>query len=280
MERLPELKGINLDAGQLDLLFRVVERLNGFPRHLALHPSGIVLSGHDLPDRVPVERSFQGYRMVQADKDDVELLGLLKLDVLGVRMLSAMRHCLDEIARTTEAKVDLDGIPLGDQPTFELIRSSDTLGCFQIESPGQRELLQKFQPTEWPDLVIDISLFRPGPVKSDMITPFLIRRHGGEPVTYLHPWLRPALEESNGVVVYHEQVMKVLAAIAGYDLATTDRIRRHLADDEEVETWRPDFIRRAALRGVERRTAEVRSVVKARRPSAALRATISSRPGS
>src|SRR5947208_6762109 len=151
MQHLPELKGTNLDAGQLELLFGVVERLNGFPRHLALHPSGIVLSGHDLPDRVPLERSFQGYRTVQADKDDVELLGLLKLDVLGVRMLSAMRHCLDEIARTTGAKVDLDRIPLGDQPTFELIRSSDTLGCFQIESPGQRELLQKFQPAAWSD---------------------------------------------------------------------------------------------------------------------------------
>ena len=100
MEHLPELSGLNLNAGQLDLLFRVVERLNGFPRHLALHPSGIVLSGHDLPDRVPLERSFQGYRMVQADKDDVEILGLLKLDVLGIRMLSAMRHSLDEIART------------------------------------------------------------------------------------------------------------------------------------------------------------------------------------
>jgi error-prone DNA polymerase len=257
MEHLPELKGINLDAGQLDMLFRVVERLNGFPRHLALHPSGIVLSGHDLPDRVPLERSFQGYRMVQADKDDVELLGLLKLDVLGVRMLSAMRHCLDEIARTTDEKIDLDGIPLRDQQTFDLIRRSDTLGCFQIESPGQRELLQKFQPAEWPDLIIDISLFRPGPVKSDMITPFLTRRHGGEPVTYIHPLLKPALEESHGVVVYHEQVMKVLAAIAGYDLPTTDRIRRHLADDEEVERWQPDFIRRAAERGVDRSTAEL-----------------------
>src|SRR5207249_1914308 len=84
-------------------------------------------------------------------------------------------------------------------------RSSDTLGCFQIESPGQRELLQKFQPTEWSDLIIDISLFRPGPVKSDMITPFLNRRHGREPVAYHHPLLRPALEESYGVVVYHEQ---------------------------------------------------------------------------
>jgi error-prone DNA polymerase len=256
MDTLPELKGINLDAGQLDLLFRVVERLDGFPRHLALHPSGIVLSGHDLPDRVPVERSFQGFRMVQADKDDVELLGLLKLDILGVRMLSAMRHALDEIARTEAAKVDLGEIPIRDPATFELIRSSDTLGCFQIESPGQRELLQKFQPTEWSDLIIDISLFRPGPVKSDMITPFLNRRHRREPTSYLHPWLRPALEQSHGVIVYHEQVMLVLQAMAGYDLATADRIRRHLADDVEVETLGQDFVGRATERGVSQAAAE------------------------
>lgn len=250
MAKLPELDGLNLDAGQLDLLFRVVERLNGFPRHLALHPSGIVLSGHDLPDRVPLERSFEGYRMVQADKDDVELLGLLKLDVMGVRMLSAMRHALDEIARTCDEKIDLDAIAPQDPETFELIRSSDTLGCFQIESPGQRELLQKFQPTEWSDLIIDISLFRPGPVKSDMITPFLNRRHGAEPVSYPHALLTAALEESHGVVVYHEQVMKVLAAVGGYDLSECDRIRRHLADEVEVESIGPDFLRRAAERGV------------------------------
>jgi error-prone DNA polymerase len=256
MAKLPELRGTNLDAGQLDLLFRVVERLNGFPRHLALHPSGVVL-GQDLPGRVPFERSYEGYRMVQADKDDVELLGLLKLDILGVRMLSAMRHAVDEIARTTGEKIDLDGIPLRDPATFELIRGSDTLGCFQIESPGQRELLQKFQPTEWADLIIDISLFRPGPVKSDMITPFLNRRGGREPVSYIHPRLRPALEESHGVVVYHEQVMKVLQAIAGYDLAETDRIRRHLADDEKVDAIRPEFIRRAKLNGVDEWTAEL-----------------------
>ncbi|MGH2555075.1 MAG: DNA polymerase III subunit alpha [Actinomycetota bacterium] len=256
MEHLPELEGLNLNAGQLEMLFRVVERLNGFPRHIALHPSGVVLAGHDLPDRVPLERSFEGYRMVQADKDDVELLGLLKLDVLGVRMLSAMRHCLDEVARTEGEKVDLDEIPKGDPQTFELIRSSDTLGCFQIESPGQRELLQKFQPTEWPDLIVDISLFRPGPVKSDMITPFLNRRHGVEPVSFAHPLLEPALAESHGVVVYHEQVMKVLAAVAGYDLSECDRIRRYLADDLEVERIEPDFLHRAATRGVPQRVAK------------------------
>ena len=196
----------------------MAERLDGFPRHIALHPCGIVLSNHELVDRVPLERSANGHRMIQADKDDVELLGYLKLDVLGIRMLSSMRHALDEIARTTGEKVDLDRIATDDVPTFELIRASDTLGCFQIESPGQRELLQKLQPTRWEDLIVDISLFRPGPVKSDMIQPYLRRRMGMEEPVYIHPDLRPALSETHGVIVYHEQVIRALAAIAGYDL--------------------------------------------------------------
>ena len=258
MESLPELQGLNLDAGQLELLFRVAERLNGFPRHIALHPCGIVLSSHDLATRVPLERSANGHRMVQADKDDVELLGYLKLDVLGVRMLCSMRHAVDEIARTTGEKVDLDRIPLDDPATFELIRRSDTLGCFQIESPGQRELLQKLQPTRWEDLIVDISLFRPGPVKSDMITPYLRRRAGMEPPSYVHPGLRAPLQETYGVIVYHEQVIRTLAAMAGYNQTTADHIRRHLDDEEML----PGFRRTScadgrARRGARRRRAHV-----------------------
>jgi error-prone DNA polymerase len=245
IEELPELAGSNMNAGQLETLFRVAERLNGFPRHLALHPSGIVLSNDHLIRRVPLERSFQGYRMIQADKDDVELLGYLKLDVLGVRMLSAMRHCLDEIARTEHEKVDLDQVPLDDPPTFELIRRSDTLGCFQIESPGQRELLQKFQPDRWEDLIVDISLFRPGPVKSDMITPFLKRRAGMQRPEYLHPSFRKGTQETYGVIVYHEQVMRTVAAVTGCDLSEADRVRRHLSDDLEVDEIRRWFLERA-----------------------------------
>jgi error-prone DNA polymerase len=255
MDSLPELRGSNLQAGQLEMLFRVAERLNGFPRHLALHPSGIVLSDHDLPDRVPMERSFLEHRMVQADKDDVERLGLLKLDVLGVRMLSSMRHALDEIERTTGAVVDLDRVPTHDPPTWELIRSSRTVGCFQIESPGQRELLQKFQPDRFEDLIVDISLFRPGPVKSDMVTPFLNRRHGLERPRYAHPLLKPILQETHGVIVYHEQVMRVLAA-SGCSLPEADRIRRHLDDDTEIDDHRIAFLRRATAAGLGTEDAE------------------------
>jgi error-prone DNA polymerase len=256
VERLPELVGSNLNAGQLEQLFRVAERLDGFPRHIALHPSGIVLSNDDLVTRVPLERSFQGYRVIQADKDDVELLGYLKLDVLGVRMLSSMRHALDEIARTEHVKVDLDAIALDDEPTFELIRASDTLGCFQIESPGQRELLQKLQPTRWEDLIVDISLFRPGPVKSDMINPYLRRRAGMEAPTYAHPALRPALRETFGVIVYHEQVLRTLAAMAGYDLTYADHVRRHLDREDLLPGFRADFLARAAGRGISADVAE------------------------
>ena len=256
LTRLPELDGINLPMAQLELLFRVAERLDGFPRHIALHPCGIVLSSHDLADRVPLERSANGHRMIQADKDDVELLGYLKLDVLGVRMLSSMRHAMDEIARTTGEKVDLERIPLDDELTFEMIRDSDTLGCFQIESPGQRELLQKLQPNRWEDLIVDISLFRPGPVKSDMITPYLRRRAALERPVYIHPDVRPALRETFGVIVYHEQVMRTLAAVAGWDLTYADHVRRHLDHEELVPGFREEFLRRAAERDVDAEAAE------------------------
>jgi error-prone DNA polymerase len=256
MERLPELQGINLPMAQLEHLFLVAERLDGFPRHIALHPCGIVLSSHDLVDRVPLERSANGHRMIQADKDDVELLGYLKLDVLGVRMLSSMRHATDEIARTLGEKVDLERIPLDDEATFEMIRASDTLGCFQIESPGQRELLQKLQPGRWEDLIVDISLFRPGPVKSDMITPYLRRRASFESPVYVHPDLRPALRETFGVIVYHEQVMRTLSAIAGWSLTYADHVRRHLDHEELLPGFREEFLLRAGERGVDAQAAE------------------------
>ncbi|MGH2724187.1 MAG: DNA polymerase III subunit alpha [Actinomycetota bacterium] len=249
MASLPELRAANLGTGQLELLFRVAERLNGFPRHLALHPSGIVLSDDTLTDRVPMERSFLEHRMVQADKDDVELLGLLKLDVLGVRMLSSMRHALDEIERTTGEMVDLDRIPRDDPGAFELIRSSRTIGCFQIESPGQRELLQKLQPERFEDLIVDISLFRPGPVKSDMVRPYIERRHGMQRPRYAHPSLKPILRETFGVIVYHEQIMRVLR-FAGYDLAEADRIRRHLDDGGEIRQLEDGFLEHAVACGL------------------------------
>ncbi|MBA2724631.1 MAG: DNA polymerase III subunit alpha, partial [Actinobacteria bacterium] len=233
LEQLPELTGSNLKSGQLDQLFELCLKIDGWPRHLALHPSGVILSSADLADRVPMESSWQGFTMLQADKDDAEALGLVKLDVLGVRMLSSIAHARAEIARIEDIELDLDALPHGDPSTFRLISSSRTLGCFQIESPGQRELLARFQPNRFEDLIVDISLFRPGPVKSDMVSPFLDRRHGFERVSYPHASLEPILAETNGIIVYHEQVIRVISAVTGCSLDDADYVRRHLGSSED-----------------------------------------------
>ena len=264
MEHLPELRGLNLDRTDLALLFDVVERLDGFPRHIALHPSGVLLADRTLRDLVPVERSAAGFAMAQFDKDDVEALGLCKLDVLAVRMLSSMAHAKEEMQRTRGVELNFDDVPYNDPDTYELIRSTRTLGMFQIESPGQRELVGKFQPEHLGDLVVDISLFRPGPVKGDMVKPFLERRHraqvaGGGSAhksVYPHPILERALGETYGVIVYHEQVMRCVAAVTGCDMATADLVRRRLGDPEEHEALHEWVIAGARERGVPAKVAE------------------------
>ncbi|CCH88891.1 DNA polymerase III, alpha subunit [Modestobacter italicus] len=243
---LPELRASRMGSrrsggsGDLDLLFDLVARLDGLPRHIALHPCGVLLSDATLLDRTPVESSYLGYPMSQFDKDDVEELGLLKLDLLGIRMQSAIAHAMDEVARVDGEQVDIDAVPRDDPATFELIRSTRTLGMFQIESPGQRELVGKFGPQTFEDLIVDISLFRPGPVKSDMVTPFLMARNGWRDPVYLHPALQPALEQTAGVVVFHEQVLMIVAAMTGCSLAEADEVRRALGEKDahpEVKAW-------------------------------------------
>src|SRR4051794_4655563 len=243
---LPELRASRMGStrgggtGDLDLLFDLVARLDGLPRHIALHPCGVLLSDATLLDRTPVENSYLGYPMSQFDKDDVEELGLLKLDLLGIRMQSAIAHALDEVARVDDQTVDIDAIPRDDPTTFELIRSTRTLGMFQIESPGQRELVGKFGPQTFEDIVIDISLFRPGPVKSDMVTPFLMARNGWREAVYPHPDLEFALEETAGVVVFHEQVLQIVSRMTGVTLAEADEVRRALGEKDahpEVRAW-------------------------------------------
>jgi error-prone DNA polymerase len=249
IDRLPELAGTNLRAGQLEQLFELCLAIDGFPRHLALHPSGVILSSPDLAERVPMQESFQGFTMLQADKDDVEELGLVKLDVLGVRMLSSISHAAQEIKRIRGVDVDLDRVPRDDDATYRLICTSRTLGCFQIESPGQRELLARLQPVRFEDLIIDISLFRPGPVKSDMVTPYLMRRHGFEELSYPHQSLGDILRETNGIIVFHEQLIRVIAEATGCSLDDADYVRRHL--DSERPSLPDDPNSAPARRGLD-----------------------------
>ncbi|NUS51343.1 MAG: DNA polymerase III subunit alpha, partial [Nocardioidaceae bacterium] len=259
LRELPELRASGLGEERLDLLFDLVERLDGLPRHVAVHPCGVLLSDATLLDRTPVEASYAGFPMSQFDKDDVEDLGLLKLDVLGIRMQSSMAHALDEVERLEGERIDLDDeaqVPFDDPATFEMISAAKTLGCFQIESPGQRELVGKSGIETFDDIITDISLFRPGPVKSDMVTPYLDAKQGWAMPAYLHHDLRAILRGTHGVVVFHEQVIEIIAQLTGCTLAEADEARRALGDVEgmaEAKLW---FFPRAMALGYPRRDVE------------------------
>ena len=249
---LPELRASGLGDGALDRFFGLVERLDGLPRHIAMHPCGVLLSDVTLLDRTPVEASHAGFPMSQFDKDDVEELGLLKLDVLGIRMQSAMAHAVAEVRRVDGVHVDLDDeaqVPFDDATTYDLISSAKTLGVFQIESPGQRELVGKSGIETFDDIITDISLFRPGPVKSDMITPYLEAKHGWRDVHYLHDDLRPILEGTRGVVVFHEQVIEIIARFGGVSYAEADEKRRALGSSDGMAATRTWFLPRALAQG-------------------------------
>jgi error-prone DNA polymerase len=251
LESLPELRRLNTSAPLMAATIEMAQRLDGLPRHLAMHPCAIVLSDGGFLDRAPLMASAGGYPMVAFDKDDVEAVGLLKLDVLGVRMQSTIAYSLKEIERVHQDVVDIDTVPLDDAATYELIQSTRTLGIFQVESPGQRELVGKLAPNNFTDLIIDISLFRPGPVKSDMITPFLKARHGWSAAQIIHPDLYEILAHTEGVVVFHEQVIQIIATMTGVSLATADEKRRSLGErvgQQEVCDW---FFPAATAKGYE-----------------------------
>jgi len=275
LDEKPELRPFAERMGterQLDLLVDLTERLDRLPRHISMHPCGVILGDNTLLGRTPVQPSGLGLPMSQFDKHDMDPMGMLKLDVLGVRMQSAMAYAVSEVVRIhgngeavaragahppgpggtlpdyvfADGTIALERVPLDDEPTFELIRTTDTLGCFQIESPGQRELIGKLAPREFNDLIIDISLFRPGPMKSNMVKPYLENRHGFAPENYPHPDLKPALAETHGVTVFHEQVLRIFDVMTGCGLAKADVYRR-LLGNEQAEPRVEELYRARAL---------------------------------
>ncbi|MER5178077.1 DNA polymerase III subunit alpha [Streptomyces sp. NPDC002896] len=255
MDELPELREVAGERDRHGRLWELVEALDALPRGVAMHPCGVLLSDASLLSRTPtMPTSGEGFPMSQFDKDDVEGLGLLKLDVLGVRMQSAMAHAIAEVERVTGVHVDIDAVPEGDPSTYRLIRSTETLGCFQIESPGQRDLIGRLQPETFHDLVVDISLFRPGPVAADMVRPFIAARHGRAPVRYPHPDLEEPLKETYGVVVFHEQIIEIVRIMTGCGRDEADQVRRALSDVESQGRVRAWFAQEATAKGYDAET--------------------------
>ena len=208
-------------------------RIDGFPRHLSIHSGGMLVTAAPLIDIAPIEKATMVDRVVvQFDKRDVETLKLIKLDLLGLGMLAAMDETLQLIEHDCAVCLDLDRLPETLPEVFTMLQAADTVGVFQVESRAQMQTLPKSRPGSLDDLVVEVAIIRPGPIQGNAVHPFLRRKQGLEPVTYLHPSLEPVLKDSMGVILYQEQVMRIAIEVAGFSPAESDGFRRAMG------TWR------------------------------------------
>jgi error-prone DNA polymerase len=213
----------------LDLTAQIAE----LPRHLSIHTGGMLITHAPLVDIAPLERAtMPGRVVVQYDKRDIETIKLIKLDLLGLRMLTAIDDALRDIYADCAVHVDLDRLPEDIPEVFRMICAADTVGVFQIESRAQMQTLPRSRPQNLDDLVVEVAIIRPGPIQGNAVHPYLRRKQGREPVAYLHPSLQPVLEETLGVILYQEQVMKIAIDVAGFSAAESDGFRRAMG------TWR------------------------------------------
>jgi error-prone DNA polymerase len=221
-----------LDTG-MDLnahLLRLVDEIYGFPRHLSIHPGGFLLGHEPIATLVPIENATMAERtVIQWDKDDVEAVGLFKVDLLGLGALTHLHRAFDLIDHHHGEQLSIATIPEGDQPTYQMIQRADTVGVFQIESRAQMSMLPRLKPASYYDLVIEVSIVRPGPITGGMVHPFLRRREKKEPVQYPHPALEPVLKKTLGVPLFQEQVMRLAVVAADYTPGEADRLRRDMA---------------------------------------------------
>lgn len=221
------LENIGLSPQQFQRLLALSLELHGFPRHLGIHSGGFVISNEPIANIVPIESATKDKRfVVQWNKDDIDVLGLMKLDMLSLGMLTAVKKCLDLLRACRGVNWDMSQFPHGDKPTYDMICEADTIGVFQIESRAQMSLLPRLKPRNYYDLVVEVAIVRPGPIIGGMVHPYLRRRDGLEQVTYEHEKLRPILSRTYGVPLFQEQVMQIAVEIAGFTPGEADELRR------------------------------------------------------
>ena len=221
---------LNLEDRRLRLTIELARELIGFPRHLSQHPGGFVLTQDRLDELVPIEPAAMADRQViEWDKDDIDVLRFMKVDVLGLGMLGCMRRAFDLLEEHGGPRLDMASIPSEDPATFAMIRRADTVGVFQIESRAQMSMLPRLKPARFYDLVIEVAIVRPGPIQGDMVHPYLRRREGKEQVEYPRPELEKVLGKTLGVPLFQEQAMQVAIACAGFTPSEADALRRSMA---------------------------------------------------
>ncbi|TMD34131.1 MAG: DNA polymerase III subunit alpha [Chloroflexi bacterium] len=232
-----------------------------FPRHLSIHNGGMLVTGEPLVDIAPVEpATMEGRRVVQFNKDDVEDLGLIKMDMLGLRTLSVVAEALELIRDRTGVRPDLDQLALNDPQVFEMCSAADTIGVFQIESRAQMQTLPRTRPQSFNDLVVEVAIIRPGPIQGNAVHPYIRRKQGRERVTYPHPLLEPILADTLGVILYQEQIIEIAMRVAGMTPSGADMFRRAMTrhlNHVEMSSLEGDFINGCLANNVPREVADM-----------------------
>ncbi|MCO5132310.1 MAG: error-prone DNA polymerase [Xanthobacteraceae bacterium] len=252
-----QLRDLNLNPEdrRLRLTLELAAELRGAPRHLSQHPGGFVLTHDRLDDLVPIEpAAMEGRQIIEWDKDDIDALRFMKVDVLALGMLSCMRRGLDLLAEHKDIRLDLASIPAEDPRTYAMIRKADTLGTFQIESRAQMSMLPRLKPRTYYDLVVQVAIVRPGPIQGDMVHPYLRRREGLEEVDYPRPELEKVLGKTLGVPLFQEQAMRVAIECAGFTAGEADLLRKSMATFKHtggVSKFRDRLISGMIARGYE-----------------------------
>ena len=251
---------LNLDDRRLRLAIDLARELIGFPRQLGTHPGGFVLTRDRLDELVPVEpAAMAGRQVIEWDKDDIDALKFMKVDVLGLGMLGCMRRSFEMLEEHRGVSMDIATIPPEDPATYAMIRRADTLGTFQIESRAQMAMLPRLKPTTFYDLVVQVAIVRPGPIQGDMVHPYLRRREGLEPVHYPKPELERVLGKTLGVPLFQEQAMQVAIQCAGFTPGEADQLRRSMATFKftgGVSHFKDKLIKGMVAKGYEREFAE------------------------
>lgn len=257
LEINPELKRLYNDDTRITRLLDLAIAVEGMPRHASTHAAGLVISREPLTHYVPLQNSSEGFVTTQYDKDRIEEIGLLKMDLLGLRTLTVISDAVKLIQRNRNKEVKLDNIPLADLKTCQMLSHGDTAGVFQMESSGMTNLVRELKPEKFADLIPLVALYRPGPLGSGMVTDFIEGRHGKKQIAYLHPLLEPVLKETFGVILYQEQVMQIASVLAGFSLGQADLLRRAMGKKKHdvLVGQRQNFIDGAARLRIEQKQA-------------------------
>jgi len=256
LEMEPELKKLHQADPQVTRLIDLAFSLEGLARNASTHAAGVVIADRPLTDYLPLCRGTNDEPITQYAMKSVEDIGLLKMDFLGLRTLTVLHNAVKIIERTRGVTIDWDAVPLDDRPTFDLLNRADTVGVFQLESAGMRELSKKIGLDRFEDIIALLALFRPGPMR--MLDDYVARKHGQTPIEYNHPALEPILRDTYGVMLYQEQVIQIAHEIAGFTMPQADNLRRIMGKKivDQMERQQEAFVRGAVKKGIKKSVAE------------------------